>query len=176
MPQFQDTTGAAWKIDLTVDDILRVKEETDGEVNLLSPHSGEPPISARLTEDVELFCDVLYALLKPQLDAQQLDARAFAARLGGTALANANDAFLEAWIDFFLQRRKPAQAEMIRKGQAANAEANALATERLQAIDVAAEIRKQFSLTSPPPSSTPSGGSPDSSASIPADSVTDNST
>jgi hypothetical protein len=127
-----------------------------------------------------MFCDVLQVLLADQLKKEQLDIPGFVARMGGKALCDANDAFMEAWIDFFQQRRQPAQAELIRKSQAMALELNSLAAQEAQAIDTKQEGAKAFQkvmrIVEAEISMKSYGSLPGSSASTPGPTATGSST
>jgi hypothetical protein len=99
MKGFCDSSGRAWSISLTIDSAKRVRNLI--EVNLLDLTSGDPPLLTRLGTDILLLCDVIYALVKPQADAQNITDEMFGSLLGGEAIQAAQSAFYEELIGFF---------------------------------------------------------------------------
>lgn len=102
MPWFTDADYRTWNVELTLDEIKRVRSQLD--VDLLDV--GNETLFARLVQDPELIVDVLHVVLGPQCDDQRLDAVAFARGLRGDALDAASQALLEALVDFFPRRRR----------------------------------------------------------------------
>lgn len=196
MASFKDKTGDLWTLEITYQDVLRVREVTEKNsgrrIDLLKPHEGSPPASALLASDLDMFCDVLHTLLETQLKAASLGMLDFVGRLGGQELCDANDAFLEAWTDFFQKRRQPAQAELIRKSADMQAQLNRIAAEEASTINTAEEAGKvmtkllpkretatntnQKSQTGQPTLNSSSGGSPESSESGPTATASGSST
>ena len=99
MKTFTDTAGRTWTIALTIDAAKRVKGLLD--VNLLELESGDPPLLTRLGTDVILLCDVIFALVKPQADANGVTDEQFGAALGGEAILAAQTALYEELVLFF---------------------------------------------------------------------------
>ena len=99
MKTFTDTTGRTWTIALTLDAAKRVRGLLD--VNLLELDAGDPPLLTRLGTDVILLCDVIFALVKPQADANGITDEEFGAALGGEAILAAQTALYEELVDFF---------------------------------------------------------------------------
>jgi hypothetical protein len=63
--------------------------------------AGDPPLLTRLGTDVILLCDVIFALVKPQADANGVTDEEFGAALGGEAILAAQTALYEELVDFF---------------------------------------------------------------------------
>ncbi|KAA0219810.1 MAG: hypothetical protein KJ057_09825 [Phycisphaerae bacterium] len=103
MRTFTDSTGRTWTLAITVDAIKRV--ESLVKVNLarlLEPRKGsELPLLTELESDIILLCDVLFALVKSQADAQGVSDEQFGQALGGEAIAAAYEAFWEELVGFF---------------------------------------------------------------------------
>ena len=103
MKTFTDSAGRTWTLAITVDAIKRV--ESLVKVNLarlLEPRStGGLPLLTELEADIILLCDVLFALVKPQADAQNVTDEQFGQALGGEAIASAYEAFWEELVGFF---------------------------------------------------------------------------
>jgi len=123
MKTFKDTRDREWKIALTFGAAKRVKDLLG--VNLLALDAGDPPLLTRLGTDVMLLCDVIFALIKPQADEQNVTDEQFGAALGGEAILNAQAAFYEELVLFSqglgrtdLAKTIHAQAAMIKKAVA----------------------------------------------------------
>ncbi len=103
MHTFTDNAGRAWTLTITVDAIKRVQALV--KVNLaqiLDAQRGSSlPLLTELQADLVLLCDVLFALVKPQADAQGVSDEQFGQALGGEAIAAAHTAFWEEMIGFF---------------------------------------------------------------------------
>ena len=96
MRTFQDNENREWKIELNVTAIKRVRDLCDG-VNLAQMG---PELLDRLSNDVILLCDVIYALCKPQADEHEITDEQFGEALSGDPIAAAVDALLEELTDF----------------------------------------------------------------------------
>lgn len=103
MKTFTDNSGRTWTLAITVDAIKRVQSLV--KVNLaqiLSPQRESTlPLLTELQADIVLLCDVLFALVKPQAESQQISDEQFGQALGGEAIASAHNAFWEEMISFF---------------------------------------------------------------------------
>jgi len=113
MRSFCDRNGRAWEITLTIGSAKRVKEALD--VDLLEPMKGDPPLVAKVSADIELFCNVLWALCRPAAEVEKVSPETFSEALGGDAIGQAIEAFFAEWIDFFLLVRRPETAKVIQK-------------------------------------------------------------
>src|SRR5512133_3630002 len=102
MKTFTDNTGRCWTLTINVDAIKQVKGLIG--VDLLEAVGGN--LLERLSGDPVLLCDVLYALCKPQADAEKVSDSDFGRSMSGDAIETATDAFLEELCDFFPQRRR----------------------------------------------------------------------
>ncbi len=110
MKTFTDTADRTWTINLTIDAVKRVRSLLD--VDLLALDEGDPPLITKLGVDVVLLCDVIFALIKPQADEQDVSDEQFGQALGGEAIMGAHTAFYDEVISFFrhLGRRDLAKA------------------------------------------------------------------
>jgi hypothetical protein len=96
MHSFKDTSGAEWKLELTVGSIKRVRDEV--KVNLADDvFTG---LLDKLAGDTLLLCDVVWSLIKPQAQALDVDVEKWCNRMGGDALDKASKALLDELIDF----------------------------------------------------------------------------
>ena len=109
---------------ITIDDVQRVQAATG--INLLEPglsekgtpaggKTGELPLCLVLQSDLLRFYDVLQALLEPDAETKKISAIEFGRRLSRDCLWAAHESFYDAWHDFFLQLRRNAMAEIVKK-------------------------------------------------------------
>jgi len=99
MKNFKDIENREWSISLTISSIKRVKSLID--VDLLALDQGTPPLLTRLALDIELFCNVLYLLIKPQADKRELSDEQFGEALDGDTILKAHECFYQELEDFF---------------------------------------------------------------------------
>ena len=129
--QFIDSRKRPWVISITIGAVARAKKLC--EVDLAQPvpmmqqeNDGKPdelPLLTKLGIDLELFGNVLYAIIEPQCREQNVSQEDFLDALDGDVLKTASDLFWKEYADFF-QRvgRKPMteaiqmQQDMIEKG------------------------------------------------------------
>jgi hypothetical protein len=102
MKTFTDNAGRTWTVQINVDAIKRVRELV--QINLLEVIEGA--LLERLASDPVLLCDCVYALCKPQADAQSIGDAEFGRAMGGDVIDAASDALLEELIDFFPKGRR----------------------------------------------------------------------
>lgn len=157
MKTFCDSQGRTWVLQITIGAIKRVQGLCD--VNLAKLMDGEPPLLTRLEADLELLCNVIWALVKPSADQQQITDHEFGAALGGEAILAAHDAFWSELADFFQGLRRTELVKAIEKQRAMVAAAVRAADARIEALDVEALVRSTLGDSA--------GNSPASSASIP---------
>jgi hypothetical protein len=153
MKEFVDNSGTRWNVELTIASIKRVRDLLS--VNLLEPESGEPPLLTRLGSDIILLCDVIYVLVKPQADAQNVSDEQFGELLGGDAILLAQEAFYQELIDFFLRSGRPDKLRMIEKQRALIAAAIAMAEKKVEAINTDEICSKSFTNLPGLPASSP---------------------
>lgn len=102
MRTFNDNTGQAWSIEITVNDGRRVRQALGVDLFDVGP---EGPL-ARCRTDVILLVDLLSVILTPEINRRELTAEQFAAVLVGDALDRATEALLWGVIDFFPQEKR----------------------------------------------------------------------
>ena len=134
MKTFTDSAGRTWTLTITVDAIKRVQSLLG--VNLANVTEGDPPLLTRLETDIVLLCDVIYAVVKPQADQQNVTDEQFGQALGGDAILAAHDAFWSALADFFRSLRRSDQVRAIEKQTALVHAAVDAADKRIEALDV----------------------------------------
>lgn len=103
MRTFKDTTGHSWEVKLTVGKLLAVKQNMG--LNLLD-HPDQVP------DDIPTLMDLLWFTCIDEAKALGLTDIQFGERLDGGALADAVNAWMEEWADFFT-RLAPAKKELI---------------------------------------------------------------
>jgi hypothetical protein len=122
---------------------------------------GEDPTMARLSTDVSLLVDVCYAILKPQLDAQDIDDEAFGASLDGEKFAQLREQFFRGLGSFFTASGRPDQAIALQRMLKTEAIAIGEVQARIDAIDCASLVSQVIA------SGTSSTSSPASADSTP---------
>lgn len=112
MPFFTDNADRSWRVAITYDDVVRVREAIG--VDLLAPHqqaSSDESLARRLITDDALLVNVLFLAIGPAAIRRGLDDRAFGRsmrrrprrpwRCAIDPLEPARIAFFESWADFF---------------------------------------------------------------------------
>jgi len=139
MRTFQDSAGRTWTIAVNVDAVKRVKALL-GEDMLDIEH-----FFPRLLADPILLCDTLFAILKPQAEAQNVTDIDFARAMAGDAIAHARKTLVEDYVDFFPDA---SQRELLREALARYGELTLqmkeLAKARLKRASLPPEIEKAF--------------------------------
>lgn len=140
MQTFSDSSGNTWKINLSFGEIIRVRNASDGEFDLLYPESkteGGEELQARLADDYGLFWELLYFICEPQLltayadqikaacsqpaegdkptTARQICAELFGQAMAANCVVDAHKAFFREWVSFFHRLNQPQQAMVIEK-------------------------------------------------------------
>jgi len=102
MPSFTDNQGRAWRLDLNITAIKRVKSLT--EVDLLDDAYGDTLVE--LGQDVIKLVDCLYAIVKPQADALSVTDEDFGEALAGDVINDATNSFIASLVEFFPSEKK----------------------------------------------------------------------
>ncbi len=102
MKCFKDNAGRNWTVSVNVATVKRVKSLLD--VNLMEAVEGD--LLERLALDPILLCDVVYAICKPEADAQNVTDEQFGAAMAGDAIEHATLALLEELADFFPEGKR----------------------------------------------------------------------
>jgi hypothetical protein len=159
MKVFKDNAGRSWSVCINVDAIRRVRSLLN--VNLLEIVEGK--LVERLIADPVLLCDVLYAVVKLDADAQKISDLDFGRAMAGDAIEHATTALLEELVDFFPLRQRQVLSLALQKLKALQDRVMDLAKERLN--DPAIDRQLEDALKNIGASF---GNSPASSASTPA--------
>lgn len=99
MQAFRDSAGRVWMLPVTVDGLLRTRALAG--VDLLEVLDDQADLFARLSEDVVLLIDVLFALVKPEADCRDVSDEAFGRSFSGDVLETACEALTAGIIEFF---------------------------------------------------------------------------
>lgn len=159
MRVFKDKHNREWAIDLTVGAMSRVKSMAGIDLlRMVKDADGHLPVE-RLLIEADTLLNVLYAVLRPQLAAKDIDDEAFGESLGPEHVTPAQDAFLAEWADFFQRLGRTAEAKCLRTLTAAVRQMESAARAKAESMDVDTMTQTIFGKLS--------GSSPESSASIP---------
>lgn len=150
MKTFSDNAGRTWTVTVNVDTVKRVKSLLN--VNLLEAVEGK--LLERLICDPVLLCDVIYAVCKPQADAQNVSDENFGKAMAGDSIELATTALLEELCDFFPQARRALLRKALGKLRKLESMALTVAEQRLDSPEL--EKKMQAALNE-------AGGSPGSS-------------
>ncbi len=135
---FTDHQGRSWEVRVTGGAIKRVQDILGIDLGKLG--EGSPPVATRLYQDVVFIVDVLYAVLKPQLDTHGIADEAFYELLDGDVASDAHDALVEELADFFQKLGQPAVARALMRSREIVQSAN----ERAVAAMDSQETRRQI--------------------------------
>jgi len=123
MQAFTDNKERTWEVAITIGSVKRIKALTG--VDLFALDEGDPPLFTRLGVDAVLLCDVVCAIIRPQLQQADISDEAFAEGLAGDAATRMCAAFWKDLATFFrslnrldLVQAIEKQAEMILKAVA----------------------------------------------------------
>jgi hypothetical protein len=159
MKTFVDNVGRTWTVAIHVDALKRVRALA--QVDLMEAVEGK--LLERLTTDPVLLCDVLFALCKPEAQANSVTDEDFGRAMAGDAIEGATTALLEELVDFFPKGRRALLAKALAKMREVESLAQSLAAKRLDDPALLEKVRQ--ALEGPGDSS---GTSPASSAATPA--------
>ena len=117
MKKFQDKEGGSWEISLTIGDIFRVKEASEGKFDLFEPTKPVDgvPLGQLLDENDGVFWELLCYLVEPQVLAKELTLKEFGQLLAADCWPVARRVFFEAWCDFFHSLQRPDKALPLEK-------------------------------------------------------------
>jgi len=171
---FRDTEGREWSLRLDVATLRRVRDLTTVDLGKLF---ADPRQLAALHDDIILFVDVLYAIVKPAADARNVTDIQFGESLAGDVLEGAVLAFECAVVDFLPERdRRAVLRQLIDGNRAAQKQAvlriqNAIRDGLIEQGIAAQLATLDQMLTKPSPSGKSATDSPPSSDSSPVPTV-----
>lgn len=99
MKTFTDSADRTWTVQMNIGAAKRVRDLLN--VDLLALDKGDPPVITRLGIDPVFLCDVIYVLVKPQADKEDVSDVQFGEAMGGEAIHQAQNAFYEELALFF---------------------------------------------------------------------------
>lgn len=142
MRTFKDNADRDWTLAVNVQSLKRVKDLLA--VDLTRLNEGDPPLITRLSTDVILICDVIFALVKPEADAKQVTDEEFGRGMGGDALSSAYRAFTEELSDFFQKLGRSDLAQVVTTQNRMVEAAVSATRQKIEAIDLKALIAQTF--------------------------------
>lgn len=149
MPSFKDSAGRDWTVAVNVLTIKRIREAIDVDLMRLDKgEPGEPSLATRLATDPVLVCEVLYAVIKPQLDLRGITDEQFCEHMDGEATCRAYEAFCEALELFFRSLGRTELAQVLRKGTEGVRKTVKAVTAKVEAIDLDKLIERTLGSTS----------------------------
>ena len=113
MKMFTDNEGRDWEVKITVATIKRVRDLIGVDIYQAV---GAEMLTELITDPVKLV-DILYAVLKPQADERGVSDEQFGESLGGDAVADATQAFLEELVEFFPKPKRALLARVLEKSK-----------------------------------------------------------
>ena len=144
MRTFKDTAGRLWTVQINVDAIKRVRGLLN--VDLLEITDGK--LIERLVSDPVLLCDVLFAVVKPDADAQSVSDVDFGRSMGGDCIEHATTALLEDLTDFFPSSKRQVLRLALTKLREVETKIAALVEKRLQGPELNRQIETLLQSTS----------------------------
>lgn len=102
MSSFKDTTGRQWLVDITINEVRRVKSLA--KLDLLDLENGRS--LQALANDPVLLVDVLYILCQDQAQREGLTDEQFGRIFRGDVIESATEALFEALVNFFPPQRQ----------------------------------------------------------------------
>ncbi len=118
--RFGDSEGREWDLTITVAALQRCKSL----VGIDLAAKVESDLFDDLADDPILLCDTMAAILRPQMESQNVDDESFAAGLGGDVIDDATQALIESLVYFFRSRHGGIVAKIARKRKKLNQMAN----------------------------------------------------
>lgn len=111
MQSFIDNSGRRWLLEITVSAVKRVRALCDGLdiLNVISfDDKGNPETTVleKIANDPVLLVDVLYAVCKPEADAQGVSDEDFGKAMVGDIIEDATNKLLDAIVDFFPEAKR----------------------------------------------------------------------
>ena len=163
MKTFTDSKGRTWEIELNVRQMKRVRDALGVDlVNVIS--TGKDGAVAtdtidRVANDPILLCDILWVVCEEQAKQDGVTDVEFGSSLAGEAIAEATRAFLDELVDFFPGARRIFLKKAVGLARRFETETMEVLEKALESPEFEERLKTALS---------PSGGSPESSASTPA--------
>ena len=140
MHTFVDTAGHTWTVAITVDTIKRVRALVGFDLLAVV----EKDTLQKLIDDPITLCDVMYAVIKPEADTNEISDVQFWQSLSGDVLDTASAALLQELTDFFPKAKRTVLQKVLSKMETATRFATEKAMTRLDAIDLEKAVNQLF--------------------------------
>jgi hypothetical protein len=140
MRVFRDSKGRSWSININVATIKRCRAMLGIDIYKLID-DGFKGLSELMADPCRL-ADVLYVLCKDEADKQNVTDEEFGAGLGGAAMAEAAEQFLEELIDFFPEASQKQLRQVVAKSRQVQVKMLERSQALLDKIDPEEEARK----------------------------------
>jgi hypothetical protein len=132
MHTFNDNQNRPWTLAVNIHAIKRVRGLI--EVDLLTVADGS--LLKQLVEDPVFLCDVIYALVKPEADAQGVTDEQFGCAMAGDAIEHATTALLPELVGFFHGAKRRVLETALRRIQKLEQTAAEMATQQIEAVNI----------------------------------------
>jgi hypothetical protein len=143
MKPFQTSDGRQYEIAVNVGTVKRVRDLTG--INLLGLVGDQKAVGQLFEDDVK-FCEVLCAVVRPQLEAAGKSDDDFFAAINGDVIETAAEALLAEVVNFFQEPRRTLLRTAMEKYQTAyrkvRAEGAAAAEKAMESLDFEASLRQ----------------------------------
>lgn len=143
MAAFSTTDGAEWMVAVNVATVKRVRDLTG--VNLLGLVGDQKAVGDLFADDVK-FCEVLCAVVRPQLEERGKSDDDFFAAITGEVIEAAAEALLAEIVNFFQEPKRSLLKKAMAQYQAAflkvRAEGAAAVEKAMSEIDYETNLRQ----------------------------------
>jgi len=95
MQTFTDIHGRTWTVNITIGTVKRVKQRLG--IDMLK----EVELFLKQIQDIITLCDVLYVVCQDEADKHGITDEQFGGSLAGSAILQAKEALMEAYMAFF---------------------------------------------------------------------------
>lgn len=136
MSTFQDNLNRKWRVEVTVRTVKRVRDLVG--VDLYEAADGD--LVDRIAADPCLLCDVICAVVRPQVEEAGLTDEDFAEGLGGDALDKATEALLAGLAEFYPEQMRHRLRAAMAKRDRALKEINRIVIGKLEDQTIEREI------------------------------------
>jgi hypothetical protein len=119
MKSFKDSMGRTWTLEINVGAVKRIRAICD--INILDlvtidEKTNQPNVDmlTKLSSDPVLLVDCLYAVCKPDADAQGISDEEFGRAMSGDTIEYATNELLDAIVDFFPEAKRKLFQKVLR--------------------------------------------------------------
>lgn len=139
MAKFTDAAGREWDVTITAWAIRSIKSAMGFDV--VDIKSGDVPYPAKLMTDDLFLADMLWAICKPECEAQDVSEDAFFKGLDGATLKNANKVLMQELIRYFDSTARPQLSASLKKFNGAYSSLVDAAVSKIDSMDVATLVK-----------------------------------